>query len=60
VHAVKLQGITKDEAKGVMEYYARSGLFREAVTDGAVSEKWTLAGSGIIGELEKASVRARF
>jgi small subunit ribosomal protein S29 len=60
VRAVKLQGLTKEEAKGVMEYYAQSGLFREAVTDGAVSEKWTLAGSGIIGELEKASVRARF
>jgi small subunit ribosomal protein S29 len=60
VRAIKLQGLTKEEAKGVMEYYAQSGLFREAVTDGAVSEKWTLAGSGIIGELEKASVRARF
>ena len=60
VGAVKLQGLTKDEARGVMEYYAQSGLFRESVTDGMVSEKWTLAGSGIIGELEKASVGVRF
>ena len=60
VEAVKLRGLTKDEARGVMEYYAQSGLFREAVTDGMVSEKWTLAGPGIIGQLEKASVRARF
>ena len=60
VGAVKLQGLTKDEARGVMEYYAQSGLFREAVTEGTVSEKWTLAGSGIIGELEKASVGVRF
>ena len=60
VAVTKLQGLTKDEARGIMEYYARSGLFRESVTDGMVSEKWTLAGSGIIGELEKVSVRARF
>ena len=60
VSVINLQGLTKDEARGVMEYYARSGLFRESVTDGMVSEKWTLAGSGIIGELEKASVGARF
>ena len=60
VQVLKLQGLTKEEARGVMEYYAQSGVFRETVTEGMVSEKWTLAGSGIIGELEKASVRARF
>ena len=60
VQVMNLQGLTKEEARGVMEYYASSGMFRGAVTEGLVSEKWTLAGSGIIGELEKASVRARF
>jgi small subunit ribosomal protein S29 len=60
VSVINLKGLSKDEARGVMEYYARSGLFRESVTDSMVSEKWTLAGSGIIGELEKASVGARF
>jgi small subunit ribosomal protein S29 len=60
VMALNLQGLSKAEARGVMEYYARSGMFRNTVTDGLVSEKWTLAGSGIIGELERASVRARF
>ena len=60
VHVQKLKGLTKDEARGVMEYYARSGMLRGSVTDGLVSEKWTLAGSGIIGELEKGVVRVRF
>ncbi|KAK5173336.1 uncharacterized protein LTR77_002017 [Saxophila tyrrhenica] len=60
VEALKLPGISKSEARGVMEYYAQSGLLRNTVTEGLVSEKWTLAGSGIIAELEKATVRARF
>jgi len=60
VQALKLPGLSKTEARGVMEYYARSGMFRHTVTEGMVSEKWTLAGSGIIGELERATIRARF
>ena len=60
VQALKLQGLGKEEARGVMEYYAQSGILRATVTDGLVSEKWTLAGSGIIGQLEKAAVRMRF
>lgn len=60
VEATKLPGLSKDEARGVMEYYAHSGMLRNTVTDGLVSEKWTLAGNGIIGELEKGAVRARF
>ena len=60
VQALKLPGLSKPEARGVMEYYARSGMFRNTITEGLVSEKWTLAGSGIVGELERATVRARF
>ncbi|KAK5137571.1 hypothetical protein LTR08_007866 [Meristemomyces frigidus] len=60
VRVQKLQGLSKEEARGVMEYYAQSGMLRHTVTDGLVSEKWTLAGNGIIGELEKGAVRARF
>lgn len=56
----KLEGLSKEEARGIMEYYARSGMLRNTVTDGLVSEKWTLAGGGIIGQIEKGSVRARF
>jgi small subunit ribosomal protein S29 len=57
---VKLEGLSKKEARGVMEYYARSGVLRSAVTDGLVSETWTLAGGGIIGQVEKASLRTHF
>ena len=56
----KVEGLSKDEARSVMEYYARSGMMRGAVTEGLVSERWTLAGCGIVGELEKGLVRARF
>ena len=60
VQAVKLEGLSKAEARGMMEYYAQSGMLRGTVTDSTVSERWTMAGSGIIGELEKSTVRARF
>lgn len=56
----QLQGLSKAEARGIMEYYAHSGMLRNAVTDGLVSERWTLAGGGIIGQIEKGTVRARF
>ena len=55
----KLQGLSREEAKGVMEYYALSGMLRREVTDRLVSEKWTLSGGGVIGELERGAVRAR-
>jgi len=56
----KLQGLSKEEARGIMEYYAQSGMLRNTVTEGLVSERWSLAGNGIIGQLEKGTVRARF
>ncbi|KAK5716145.1 hypothetical protein LTR15_009971 [Elasticomyces elasticus] len=57
VRVTKVAGLSKDEARSVMEYYARSGMLRGSpVTEGLVGEKWTLAGGGIIGELEKGTV----
>lgn len=55
----KLEGLSRDEAKGVMEYYAKSGMLRYTVNDRLIGEKWTLSGGGIIGALEKASVMLR-
>lgn len=60
VEVAKLRGLSKEEARGVMEYYAQSGLLRANVTQGLVSERWTLAGGGVVGELERASVGMRF
>ncbi|KAL2857848.1 mitochondrial ribosomal death-associated protein 3-domain-containing protein [Aspergillus pseudoustus] len=54
-----LGGVTHDEARGFMEYFARSGLLQETISDEWVSEKWTLAGGGVIGELERIGRRLR-
>ncbi len=59
IEVVRLQGLTREEARGLMEYYAASGVLRQVVDERLVSEKWTLAGGGIIGELERGTVRMR-
>lgn len=59
VEVIKLNGLSKEEARSIMEYYAASGMLRAKVDEGFVAEKWSLAGMGNIGELERASVRLR-
>lgn len=54
-----LGGLSRDEARGLMEYFARSGILQEKVTEEWVGEKWSLAGGGIIGEMEKLGKRVR-
>jgi small subunit ribosomal protein S29 len=56
---LKLDGLTKPEARGLMEYWAASGVLRAAVTEKMVAEKWTLAGHGVIGEIERGALRMR-
>jgi small subunit ribosomal protein S29 len=56
---IQVGGLSKEEARSIMEYYAESGMLRHQVNEGFVTEKWSLAGMGNIGELEKASVRLR-
>ena len=56
---LEVGGLSKEEARSIMEYYAESGMLRHQVDDGFVTEKWSLAGMGNIGELERASVRVR-
>jgi small subunit ribosomal protein S29 len=56
---LEVGGLTKEEARAIMEYYAESGLLRHQVNEAFVSEKWSLAGMGNIGELERTSVRLR-
>jgi small subunit ribosomal protein S29 len=56
---IKVGGLTKEEARAIMEYYAESGMLRHRIDEGFVTEKWSLAGMGNIGELEKAAVRHR-
>ena len=53
---VKLEGLSKDETRALLEYAAESGLLRERVDDNFVGEKWTLAGGGIVGEVLKGGL----
>jgi small subunit ribosomal protein S29 len=55
----ELSGLTHYEAKGLLEYYARSGILKETLTNTNISEKWTLSGGGIVGELTKFGSRVR-
>ncbi|KAF9886052.1 37S ribosomal protein S23 mitochondrial [Aspergillus nanangensis] len=54
-----LGGLTREEARGFLEYFARSGLLQENINDEWVGEKWSLAGGGVIGELERLGRRLR-
>jgi small subunit ribosomal protein S29 len=54
----RLKGLEKDvEARGLLEYFAKSGVMREAVNDVMVGEKWSLAGGGVIGEMARYGKR---
>lgn len=59
VQVLKVGGLSKEEARAIIEYYAESGMLRARVDDGFVSERWSLAGMGNVGELERCSVRMR-
>lgn len=59
VEVQRIEGVTKEDARGLMEYWARSGVCRQKVDEGFVGEKWSLSGGGCVGELERAVVRMR-
>lgn len=60
LHVRTLKGLERDvEARGLLEYYARSGVLREAVSEATVAEKWSLAGGGVVGELARYGKRLR-
>ncbi|KAL8996901.1 MAG: hypothetical protein Q9169_003712 [Polycauliona sp. 2 TL-2023] len=59
VEVKRLRGLSKEEARGLMEYWAKSGMVRERVSEGFVGEKWAVSGGGVVGELERAVVRMR-
>ncbi|KAK4173647.1 putative mitochondrial SSU ribosomal protein S23 precursor [Triangularia setosa] len=56
VEVMEVNRIGKKEARGLMEYWAASGLLRTTVDEQAVSEKWTLGGGGVLGEMERAAL----
>ena len=56
VQVMRIKGVSKAEARAVMEYWAASGLLRATVDEPTVTEKWTLGGNGILGEMERATL----
>ncbi|KAB8302081.1 hypothetical protein EYC80_005532 [Monilinia laxa] len=54
-----LEGLSKMEARALMEYWAQSGVLRQRVDEKIVTEKWALAGNGVVGELERGALRMR-
>ncbi|KAF2090611.1 hypothetical protein K490DRAFT_33737 [Saccharata proteae CBS 121410] len=60
VDVTRLGGLSREEARSALEYYAKSGLLKKKVDEGLVQEKWTVAGGGIAGELERACIRRSF
>jgi small subunit ribosomal protein S29 len=54
---MQLKGLSKAEARGLMEYWAASGLLRQRVDEKTVTEKWALAGNGLVGEIERGALR---
>lgn len=59
VRVLKLAGLSKDEARGLMEYWAQSGVLRSVVDERSVAEKWALAGHGVVGEIERGALKMR-
>lgn len=59
VEVLKVGGLSKEEARALIEYYAASGMLRAKVDEPFITEKWSLAGMGNVGELERATVRLR-
>lgn len=55
----RLKGLSKEEAKGLMEYWALSGMLRHKVSEQFVGMKWALSGGGTVGELEKGCIGMR-
>ncbi|KFZ07433.1 hypothetical protein V501_06457, partial [Pseudogymnoascus sp. VKM F-4519 (FW-2642)] len=59
VDLMSLKGLTKTEARGLMEYWAASGVLREAVDERSVAEKWSVAGNGVVGEIARGALKMR-
>ncbi|PSR82737.1 mitochondrial ribosomal protein [Coniella lustricola] len=56
IEVVNVQGISKAEARSLLEYWAASGMMRAQINETTVSEKWMTGGNGIIGEMERAGL----
>ncbi|KAI0017294.1 mitochondrial ribosomal death-associated protein 3-domain-containing protein [Xylariomycetidae sp. FL0641] len=56
VRVLDVHGVDKREARAIMEYWAASGILRARVDEANVSEKWTMAGHGVLAEMERVAL----
>jgi small subunit ribosomal protein S29 len=57
VQLTDLTGLSREESRGYLEYFAKSGLLHQRVTDVFVSEMRGLSGGGVVGELARLGKR---
>ncbi|TWU76938.1 37S ribosomal protein S23 mitochondrial [Metarhizium rileyi] len=55
-YVLRIGGVSKDEARVLMEYWGASGMLRSVLDTRTVTEKWALSGHGIVGEMERVSL----
>lgn len=53
---LRLEGVSKEDARVLMEYWGASGMLRSILNSRTVSEKWALGGHGNVGEMERVSL----
>ncbi|KAH8165169.1 hypothetical protein CIB48_g3065 [Xylaria polymorpha] len=53
VKVLDVQGVSKTEARALMEYWAASGIVRSRIDEKTVTENWTMAGNGVVAEMER-------
>ncbi|CAK7202362.1 hypothetical protein SEUCBS139899_005085 [Sporothrix eucalyptigena] len=58
VAVLQLKGVSKTETRALLEYWAASGVLRQRVDERAVLASWTLAGNGVVGELERTLLKS--
>lgn len=50
---LEVGGLSKGEARGLMEYWAASGVLRQRIDERCVAGEWALAGNGVAGEIQR-------
>ncbi|KAI1813003.1 mitochondrial ribosomal death-associated protein 3-domain-containing protein [Poronia punctata] len=56
VDVMDVQGLSRSEARSLLEYWAASGVLRQRVDEKTVTEKWTMSGKGVVGEMERVAL----
>ncbi|KAG9249900.1 mitochondrial ribosomal death-associated protein 3-domain-containing protein [Emericellopsis atlantica] len=53
---MRLEALSKADARVLMEYWGASGMLRRKIDQHTVWSDWALSGHGIVGELERTSL----